>query len=257
MRKLNIQIIENLNIFKEKLFSFEKLKKQGFNNVNYLLKTSKKEYIVRVFKSKDSVNISREFEFKVQNKAYEKNIASKAIFLNDHLMIYEYSKGFHKNKLKKHELIKLVLKIKKVHNLKITSNIYNLEDDLYMYKRDLIYEKHIDLKKSKKLIKNSFKSLKKLKKLKVHLGLVHHDLNPKNIIFSKYGIKIIDWEYAGTNDIFFDLASICIEFNLSKEEEKLLLYSYFPRKKSYFTKKLLHYKKIYKNLCELWFLKNS
>lgn len=58
-------------------------------------------------------------------------------------------------------------------------------------------------------------------------------MNPKNIIFNKNKFKIIDWEYAGINDRFFDLASICIEFQLNKSEEKIVLSSYFKNKKNY------------------------
>lgn len=248
---MNLETIKNLNLFKDELLDLKKLKNQGFNNINYLLKTSNKSYIVRVFKSKNSVNISREFEFKTQKKAWKKNIASKAIFLNNDFMIYEYTKGIHKTKLLKKDLKNLIMNVKKTHKIKLTTPIYDLEADLNMYDDALKDER------SKKLIKESFKSLKKLKKIKLQLGLVHHDLNPKNIIFYKHNIKIIDWEYAGTNDIFFDLATICIEFNLNSKEERLLLEYYFPKIISFYTIKLMHYKIIYKNFCELWFLRNK
>ena len=247
---MNLETIKNLNLFKDELLGLKKLRNQGFNNINYLLKTSNNSYIVRVFKSFDSVNISREFEFKAQQKAWKKDIASEAIFLNNDFMIYEYTKGIHKTKLEKKDLKNLILKIKKFHKIKLTTPTYDLEADLNMYQNSLKDNK------SKKLIKKSFQSLNKLKKEKIQLGLVHHDLNPKNIIFEKNNIKIIDWEYAGTNDIFFDLATICLEFNLSNKEEKLLVDYYFPKKKSFYTIKLMHYKIIYKNLCKLWFLKN-
>ena len=51
---MNLETIKNLNLFKDELLDLEKLKNQGFNNINYLLKTSNKSYIVRVFKSFDS-----------------------------------------------------------------------------------------------------------------------------------------------------------------------------------------------------------
>lgn len=66
---LNLKLLKTYNIFKEELLSLEVLKTQGFNNISYLLKTSKKSYIIRVFKSNESVNISREFEFKTQKKS--------------------------------------------------------------------------------------------------------------------------------------------------------------------------------------------
>ena len=74
---MNLEQLKNYNIFKVELISLELLKNQGFNNINYLLKTSKKSYIIRVFKSNDSVNISRQFEYEIQKKAYKKNIKFK------------------------------------------------------------------------------------------------------------------------------------------------------------------------------------
>lgn len=245
---MTIEELETYNIFKEKLLSLELLKNQGFNNISYLLKTSIKSYVIRVFKSNSSVNISREFEFKIQKLAYKKDICSKPIFLNNKFMVYEYQKGFHKTKLKTHELKTLVLKIKKLHQIKIKTISYNIKKDLLSYKKILKDEK------SQKLLQNSFKNLNTLKKYKKELVLTHHDLNPKNIIFRNKKIKIIDWEYVGTNDKFFDLASVCIEFSLNNIEEKILLKTYLKKIKKNDIKKLELYKKIYKNLCTLWFI---
>ena len=246
---MNLEKLKKYNIFEDELLSLEKLLNQGFNNTSYLLKTSKNSYIIRVFKSNDSVNISRNFEYTIQKRAFKQNIASKPIFLNNEFMIYEYAQGIHKTKLSKIDIKNLILKIKKYHNFKIKEKTYDL------YKDFKNYEKILKDIKSKKLLAESFKILRKLKKYKTKIVLSHHDLNPKNIIFNKYNIKIIDWEYSGANDRFFDLASICIEFSLNKEEEKLLLKNYFKNDFSINLKILNHFKIIYKNLCYLWFLK--
>ena len=247
---MNLEQLKNYNIFKEKLLSLELLKTQGFNNISYLLKTSTKSYVIRVFKSNESVNISREFEYEVQKKAHKKNIASKPIFLNAEFMIYEYEKGIHKTKLSKIQLKNLVSKIKKFHNFKVKTKAYDLKRDLENYSKKLT-----DIK-SKKLINTCFKSIKIIKKFKYEPVLTHHDLNPKNIIFNKNKFKIIDWEYAGINDRFFDLASICIEFQLNKSDEKIVLSTYFKNKKNYHKTKLKHFKIIYDSFCKLWFEAN-
>lgn len=247
---MNLEFIHSLNLFDEELLGLEKLENQGFNNINYLLKTSKKSYIVRVFKSNDSVNISRKFEYEIQKKAYKKNIASKPIFLNDDLIIYEYVKGTHKTKLRNKDIKKLISKVKKYHKFKIKENPYNLKSDL------LNYAKILKDDKSKKIIKESLKILNKIRKNKKDFVLTHHDLNPKNILFQKNNIKIIDWEYAGINNRFFDLASICIEFKLKKKKEQLLLEHYFKKNHKYSNQKELNnFKNIYSNLCYLWFEK--
>ena len=89
-----------------------------------------------------------------------------------------------------------------------------------------------------------------MQKNKKEYVLCHHDLNPKNILFSD-DIKLIDWEYAGVNDRYFDLASIIVEFNLNKRNETLFMRSY---SKKINLKKLYMYKIIYKDLCRLWFI---
>ena len=69
------------------------------SNISYFLKTSTKTYILRVFKSKQSVNISREFEYKIQKEAYKKGISSKVLFFSENFMIYEFIEGLHKSKI--------------------------------------------------------------------------------------------------------------------------------------------------------------
>ena len=58
------------------------------------------------------------------------------------------------------------------------------------------------------------------------------------------------------NSDFCDLASLCIEFKLNKNEEKIVLNSYFKTKKAYHKIKLQHYKIIYDSFCKLWFEAN-
>ena len=84
---MNIESLKTYNIFNEELLSLALLKNQGFNNISYLLKTTTKSYVIRVFKSNDSVNISRKFEYEIKKKAYKINIALKPIYLNDEFII--------------------------------------------------------------------------------------------------------------------------------------------------------------------------
>ena len=65
---MTIEKLEQYNIFKEKIISLDLLKNQGFNNISYLLKTTTNYYVIRVFKSNDSVNISRNFEYEILKK---------------------------------------------------------------------------------------------------------------------------------------------------------------------------------------------
>ncbi|WP_169733437.1 choline/ethanolamine kinase family protein [Sulfurospirillum arcachonense] len=239
---INIKLLKKYKIFKnEKLQKLTLLKNQGFNNTNYLLKTSKQNYIVRVFNSNENVPLSRKFEFKISKKAHKKDIGAKPILLDEKnsLMIYEFLKGRHKYKLNKNDIKNIALVLKKFHTIKTNKKAFDLRKALH-----------------KSLSSKTNKALKNLKKFKKEYVLCHHDLNPKNFIFSDT-MKLIDFEYARKNDLYFDLASVVIEFKLNKREENFFLKSYFnsPFKKN--KKKLDSFKIIYKELCRLWFEKRS
>lgn len=162
-------------------------------------------------------------------------------------MICTYLKGKHKNTLNNSELSLLVKNIKKLHKIKKQQEPYSFKTSIEFYKNTL------KDKSSKKEIKNLSSELKNIKKYKKDLVTTHNDLNTKNILFFKNTIKFIDFEYAGVNDIFFDLATICCEFNLDKKQEKRVVLSYFKKIKKSHLKKLSSYKQIYKSLVSLWF----
>jgi thiamine kinase-like enzyme len=247
---MKIQELKKYSLFKnQKLEKLEKLKNQGICNTIYKLRTSKKEYLVRVFKHTHQDKESRKNEFIIQKKAYKKDIAAKPYILDEKnsLMICSFLKGKHKEKLENNDLNALVDTVKKLHTIKTTQKAHDLESDFKSYRKILKDEE------SKILIRDSLKELKKLKKYKFKAVFTHHDLNPKNILFYKKSVKFIDWEFACVNDKFFDLANICFEFKLNKKQEQQVLNSYFKKIKIKHVKKLASYKIIYENLWILWF----
>jgi thiamine kinase-like enzyme len=55
----------------------------------------------------------------------------------------------------------------------------------------------------------------------------HNDLLNANFIAQDDGVRIVDWEYAGMGDRFFDLANFSINHELSEAENEELLRAYF------------------------------
>jgi thiamine kinase-like enzyme len=55
----------------------------------------------------------------------------------------------------------------------------------------------------------------------------HNDLLAANFIRSPQGVRIIDWEYAGMNDRYFDLGNFAVNNELDEEQEAALLAAYF------------------------------
>ncbi len=55
----------------------------------------------------------------------------------------------------------------------------------------------------------------------------HNDLLTANFLRSGAELRIVDWEYAGMNDRFFDLGNLAVNNGLSEDDERLLLGLYF------------------------------
>lgn len=55
----------------------------------------------------------------------------------------------------------------------------------------------------------------------------HNDLLNGNFIDDGTRIRILDWEYAGMGDIFFDLGNFAVQHEFNVEQDNILLYAYF------------------------------
>ncbi|MGH2628064.1 MAG: phosphotransferase family protein, partial [Anaerolineales bacterium] len=65
--------------------------------------------------------------------------------------------------------------------------------------------------------------------LAVHAGarrLCHNDLLNANFL-DDGRLRILDWEYAGMGDVFFDLANLAVHHDFTDENDRLLLEEYF------------------------------
>ncbi len=55
----------------------------------------------------------------------------------------------------------------------------------------------------------------------------HNDLLNENFLIDGEDIYILDWEYAGMGDIYFDLANLSVNHSFIDDEDRLLLETYF------------------------------
>ena len=68
-----------------------------------------------------------------------------------------------------------------------------------------------------------------IKTRKTILRPCHNDLLPGNFLEHKDDLFLLDWEYAGSGDIFFDLGNLSVNFELSDEGSHRLLEGYFEQ----------------------------
>ncbi len=55
----------------------------------------------------------------------------------------------------------------------------------------------------------------------------HNDLLPANVLFDDARVWLLDFEYAGMNDVFFDLGNLSVNSSLNDDADERLLRSYF------------------------------
>jgi len=219
-----IELLQKHPFFSDKsIESCTLLEHQGYCNENYLLVVDGVKYIVRKLLRDD---IDRVFEWKVQNLAFEKGITAEPLVFDSQngFMVFSFLEGGHKNQLDENELKLLAKTLQKLHSIPIDSEPIKLQTDtstIECYLKEYV--------------------------------LCHNDLNPQNIFFCD-NIKFIDWEYAGVNERYFDVACVCVEFRLYEKMQKMFLEAYFEGE--YNVEKLEAYKIIYKTLCEEWFSNN-
>ncbi len=214
------------------ILSCEPMPYQGYCNTNYLLQTENAKYHLRHFKL---TTIDRNKEFEIQKMAFESKIAPKPFVLDEknNQMLCEYIEGEHTKTLDEISIFALAKTLQKLHHIKSDFPLMNLRDS---------FKTHTPKIK---------KALKAIEKFSLETVLCHNDLNPKNILFREGKVILIDWEFAGVNDCYFDLASVSVEFEMSEEKERFFCESYFGSIKVN-SRKLRAYKTIYRLICAEW-----
>jgi len=246
-----IDLLKSHPFFSDKqIESCELLENQGYCNENYLLVADGVKYIVRKLIRDD---IDRDFEWRVHTLAYAEGITAEPLLFDREqgFMVFTFLEGTHK------EVESLLPQEAKAHKSGGRTpkgidydKLSTTESELKLLAHTLqklhtipIDAKPIKLQTDTSLIDNYPKEY----------VLCHNDLNPQNIFFNG-DVKLIDWEYTGVNDRYFDVASVCVEFGLDEEMQKVFLDAYFGD--TYSIEKLEAYKIIYMQLCKEWFEKH-
>jgi thiamine kinase-like enzyme len=180
---------------------------QGKCNDTYLLEYNSKKVIYRKNKHK---SIRNDLSSRITNKAYQKGIAPQIYMHNQNAVMMEYIQGSHKTTPSSKDIANLATTLKILHSIETiqTPSIYT----------------HIPHQSAK------LKSLiNQTQNFKANSAICHNDLNINNILWQEDRIFFIDFDFACVNDIYFDLASVIVEFKLNQTKRDIFLKSYFPK----------------------------
>lgn len=207
------------------------LQKDGLTNSNYIVSQGSDKYVVRI-SNEDSkcLGINRNAELEAMSAIADLGIGAEimAYSVEKEYMITKYIDGLKWSD----EDMKIPSNIKKVGNL--IKKVHNGKGISYEFSpyRDIenrvnfAKENHLDLPDNVEDLLVKLHKIEEVRELdnSIQIGLCHNDPFSNNYI-DDGNLRLIDWEYAGMGDIYFDLACICMP--LSDAERDLFLTEYF------------------------------
>lgn len=203
----------------------------GLTNKSYLVHSGVEQFVVRVFaENSEQLDINREAEITIAAIAARHDIGAKPVYLCpkycysvSHYAPGEVLRDVAKGVDDKIPLIASTLK--ELHQIKVGVELPVL---CIVEKAEAYWQAIAQLPGSEWCMPYKKKLQDQFSRIPVpeELSLCHHDLVAGNIIVGADKLTLIDWEYAAMGNLYFDLASVVINHQLSHEQEQCLLNNY-------------------------------
>lgn len=202
----------------------------GITNQNFIVKTENEKYFCRIPKDTFFIKNKDNEKEAIDTLKGEKYFLSP-VYYDANLLITKFqenAKTFISSK-NLSSIIEIAKILKSFHSKKFkTSAVFNPLE---------IFEKYTYQLQNPKIDYDDYKEL--LDSFSNHYNpdrLCHNDLKEGNFLFTSNKIYLIDYEYAGLNDPYFDIASFIAENDLNYQETITFLKAYFTEEKCNFEK---------------------
>lgn len=204
--------------------------KKGMTNRSFLFECQNQKYIMRIPGEGTDHLINRKEEADVYQALENRQICDDVLYMNPEngYKITAYLEDATNCDAENWDEVEACMtKLKEFHELNLTvDHRFDIFGQIDFYESLWNGEKSYfkDYEKTKAAIFELKKWIDTLDKTET---LVHIDAVPDNFLFTKDGIRIIDWEYAGMQDPHVDIAMFCIYSLYSKEQVDRLIDLYF------------------------------
>ena len=204
--------------------------KKGMTNRSFLFECRNKKYIMRIPGEGTDHLINRKEEAAVYQALENRQICDDVLYMNpdNGYKITAYLEDATNCDAENwNEVEACITKLREFHELNLTvGHRFDIFGQIDFYESLWNGEKSYfkDYEKTKTAI---FELKKWIDTLEKKETLVHIDAVPDNFLFTKDGIRIIDWEYAGMQDPHVDIAMFSIYSLYSKEQVDHLIDLYF------------------------------
>lgn len=204
--------------------------KKGMTNRSFLFECQNQKYIMRIPGEGTDHLINRKEEADVYQALENRQICDDVLYMNPEngYKITAYLEDATNCDAENWDEVEACMtKLREFHELNLTvDHRFDIFGQIDFYESLWNGEKSYfkDYEKTKAAIFELKKWIDTLDKTET---LVHIDAVPDNFLFTKNGIRIIDWEYAGMQDPHVDIAMFCIYSLYSKEQVDHLIDLYF------------------------------
>ena len=217
--KVEVDEIKNITVLKK-----------GMTNRSFLFECQNQKYIMRIPGEGTDHLINRKEEADVYQALENRQICDDVLYMNpdNGYKITAYLEDATNCDAENWDEVEACMtKLREFHELNLTvDHRFDIFGQIDFYESLWNGEKSYfkDYEKTKAAI---FELKKWIDTLEKKETLVHIDAVPDNFLFTKEGIRIIDWEYAGMQDPHVDIAMFCIYSLYSKEQVDHLIDLYF------------------------------
>lgn len=209
----------------------------GITNQNFKVELDGEAFVLRICgKDKDLLGIRREHEVICSNLAADLGIGARIVhFLPEEgLLVAEFltAPQLSPENLRHEENLKRVIdSIKKYHEGPEFPGSFSPFGTIRKY-HELALQKHVkfghEFNEAFQLMRRMESALQSNRKLVP----CHNDLLAGNFLDDGENVFILDWEYAGMGDLFFDLGNLSAMNEFTSEDNELLLKLYFGKVES-------------------------
>jgi thiamine kinase-like enzyme len=206
----------------------------GMTNQNYRVDVGKKSYALRISGDKtEMLGINREYEYRTQTIAGELGIAPEVVaFIEpEGYLVTRFIEGrpIPPEELRQPEnLLRVAAVLNEIHSMPSIPGVFSPFQVVRNYEK-IAREHYVSFPEKFDWLINQMNDAEAAMANTSRIQRpCHNDLLNGNFLLGNK-LYVLDWEYAGMGDVFFDLANFSNNHELSENEDHLLLDCYFGR----------------------------
>ena len=239
MIKITSKLLKKIESKLNCKIDFYKRLGKGEHNVNFLLKTNKGNFVLRIYANVQFDNSKREYQtLKKLNGQFSPKVYffdnSKLCCKYDY-MIQEFVEGVTLKKFTNGDIKQIAKILKEIHKIKGHRNKREWKEMISLWSKKNILQNskflgeefHNNMKQLYAKVLKELEQIKPLIKKYHRVHLIHDDVIPENILKTRKGnLILVDWEFARFDYFFFEFGCLIAENKWSRNQEEIFFKAY-------------------------------